>query len=85
MSNYNEDDDDMFDDEDDMMPQTYWAAAPDENVLGIDAVLNHRLREDTSQYALISLSELEANPKAGKEITDPGRDDFEYYVSLPAF
>lgn len=63
VSNYNEDDDDMFDDEADMVPQAYWTAGPEENVLAIDAVLNHRLREDTSQ-----------------EVTDPGRDDFEYYI-----
>ena len=48
MSNYNEDDDDMFDDEADMVPQTYWTTMED-NVPAIDAVLNHRLREDTSQ------------------------------------
>ena len=46
MSNYNEDDDDMFDDEADLVPQSAWAA-PEEDVLAIDAVLNHRLREDT--------------------------------------
>ena len=46
VSNYNEDDDDMFDDEADLVPQSAWAA-PEEDVLAIDAVLNHRLREDT--------------------------------------
>lgn len=49
VSNYNEDDDDMFDDEADMVPQEYWTAGPEEDVPAIDAVLNHRLREDTSQ------------------------------------
>ena len=39
----------MFDDEADMVPQGYWAAGPEENAPAIDAVLNHRLREDTSQ------------------------------------
>ena len=49
VSNYNEEDDDMFDDEADMVPQGYWTVGPEENVPAIDAVLNHRLREDTSQ------------------------------------
>ncbi|KAL6717952.1 ATP-dependent DNA helicase Hrp3 [Lecanora helva] len=44
VSNYNEDDDDMFDDEADMVPQNYWTTA-EEDVSAIDAVLNHRLRE----------------------------------------
>lgn len=50
VSNYNEDDDDMFDDEADMLPQNNWVN-PEEDVLAIDAVLNHRLREDTSMFA----------------------------------
>ena len=49
VSNYNEDDDDMFDDEADMVPQSYWTTTAEDNVPAIDAVLNHRLREDTSQ------------------------------------
>ena len=81
VSNYNEDDEDMFDDEADMLPQTYWTAL-DENTPAIDAVLNHRLREDTSQWALVLVSDKGANPLVGKEVTDPGRDDFEYYVGL---
>ena len=48
VSNYNEDDDDMFDDEADLLPQGYYATA-EEIVPGIDVVLNHRLREDASQ------------------------------------
>lgn len=51
VSNYNEDDDDMFDDEADMMPQNNWDVSPEENVPAIDAVLNHRLRDDTSKLA----------------------------------
>ena len=39
----------MFDDEEDMVPQSYWPAGTEENSSAIDAVLNHRLREDTSQ------------------------------------
>ena len=46
VSNYNEeDDDDMFDDESDMLPQSYYAG-PEENVQAIDAVLNHRKRNE---------------------------------------
>lgn len=49
VSNYNEDDDDMFsEDEMDMMTPNYWAVGADENVPAIDAVLNHRLKDDTS-------------------------------------
>ncbi len=48
VSNYNEDDDDMFDDEADMLPQSYWTTT-EETQPAIDVVLNHRLREDTSQ------------------------------------
>ena len=47
VSNYNEDDDDMFDDEADMIPQS-WAAAED-NSPAIDVVLNHRLREGSGE------------------------------------
>ena len=49
VSNYNEDDDDLFDEEEDMLTPNYWPSVPDENVPAIDAVLNHRLREDTSK------------------------------------
>lgn len=49
VSNYNEDDDDMFsEDETDMMTPNYWAVGADENVPAIDAVLNHRLKDDIS-------------------------------------
>ena len=48
VSNYNEDDDDMFDDEADMIPQA-WAAGAEDDVPAIDVVLNHRLREGTSE------------------------------------
>lgn len=49
VSNYNEDDDDMFNEEADELTPSYWAAEPDENVLAIDAVLNHRLRDDVGE------------------------------------
>ena len=81
VSNYNEDDDDMFDDEADMVPQEYWTAGPEETVQAIDAVLNHRLRNDISQQSDGEAAQSETNLPIGKEITDPGRDDFEYYVS----
>ena len=84
VSNYNEDDDDMFDDEADMVPQGYWPTGPEENVPAIDAVLNHRLREDTGQRDGRMIVESETNTATGKEVTDPGRDDFEYYVSAAA-
>ena len=82
VSNYNEDDDDMFDDEADTLPQGSWAAAPDENVPAIDAVFNHRLREDTGQRYDEVILEAKANMLTGKEVTEPGRDDFEYYVRI---
>ena len=50
VSNYNEDDDDMFDDEADWVAQSTGAAA-EEDKPAIDAVLNHRLQEDTSKLA----------------------------------
>ena len=85
MSNYNEDDDDMFDDEADMVPQTYWTTTAEENVPAIDAVLNHRLREDTSELARIVLLNVGADLLTGKDLDDPGRDDFEYHVSPLSF
>ncbi|KAL8757476.1 MAG: hypothetical protein Q9184_004192 [Pyrenodesmia sp. 2 TL-2023] len=45
VSNYNEDNDDMFDDEEDM--QYEWVDAPDGNVPQVDCILRHRLRTDT--------------------------------------
>ncbi|KAL9104272.1 MAG: hypothetical protein Q9163_000768 [Psora crenata] len=62
ISNYNEDDDDIFDDEADMMPQS-WTYVEEDTSPAIDVVLNHRLREGTTQ-----------------EITEPGRDDYEYFI-----
>lgn len=64
VSNYNEDDDDMFEDEEEILTPAYWATGQDENVPAIDAILNHRLRDDTGS----------------SEVNDPGRDDFEYHV-----
>lgn len=45
VSNYNEDDDDMFDDEADILQTGYYYVEED-NSRAIDVVLNHRLRDD---------------------------------------
>lgn len=64
ISNYNEDDDDMFnEDEAEMLTPNYWAVGADENVPAIDAVLNHRLKVGVS-----------------KDLSNPGKDDFEYHI-----
>lgn len=52
LSNYKEDDDDMFNEEADMLTPNYHAVGPDENVPAIDAVLNHRLREGIGEALL---------------------------------
>ena len=64
-----------------MVPQGYWPAGPEENVPAIDAVLNHRLRKDIGQryHGVTVGSETDL---AIEEVTDPGRDDFQYYVSV---
>lgn len=80
MSNYNEDDGDMFDDEEDM--QYEWVAAPDGNVPQVDQILKHRLREDTSTPAKIKAHTPQANDDLGKEASDLDKQDFEYYVGL---
>ncbi|KAL8733731.1 MAG: hypothetical protein Q9166_001924 [cf. Caloplaca sp. 2 TL-2023] len=49
VSNYNEDDDDMFNDEEDM--EYEWVQAPDGIIPQVDIILRHRLREDTSKEA----------------------------------
>ena len=85
VSNYNEeDDDDMFDDEADMVEQTNWPTAPEEDLPAIDAVLNHRLREDTSESETLLELRAETDFRADKDVTNPGRDDFEYFVSAIA-
>lgn len=64
ISNYNEDDDDIFDeDEADEQTQRYGATTAEDNSPAIDAILNHRLRTDI-----------------GEQPINPGRDDFEYNV-----
>lgn len=37
----------MFDDEEEILTPAYWATGQDENIPAIDAILNHRLRDDT--------------------------------------
>jgi chromodomain-helicase-DNA-binding protein 1 len=61
VSTYNEDDDDIFNDEEDMLTPNYWPTGPDENLPAIDLVLDHRLREDTSESFLSCLVCFEAN------------------------
>ena len=54
VSNYNEDDSDEF--EEDMQTEVYWPPAVDADVPAIDAVLNHRLRNDISRLSTLVLS-----------------------------
>ena len=50
VSNYNEDDEDMFEEDDpEMLTPNYWVTAADDTALAIDAILNHRLREGISK------------------------------------
>ncbi|MCJ1319670.1 hypothetical protein MMC15_005006 [Xylographa vitiligo] len=64
VSNYNEDDEDMFEEDDaEMLTPNYWTTTADENIAAIDAILNHRIRQDID-----------------KDLNNLGRDDFEYYV-----
>lgn len=48
VSNYNEDNDDLFEDEEDVLTPNYWATAGEVSAPAIDVVLGHRLRHDTS-------------------------------------
>ena len=39
----------MFEEDDtEMLTPNYWATTTDDNILAIDAILNHRLRQDIS-------------------------------------
>ena len=40
----------MFEDEDEIITPAYWATGQDENIPAIDAILNHRLRDDTGNW-----------------------------------
>ncbi|KAL8689405.1 MAG: hypothetical protein Q9218_004917 [Villophora microphyllina] len=80
VSNYNEDNDDMFDDEEDM--QYEWVTAPDGYVPQVDQILKHRLREDTSKMAAVVVRTTHVNHVAGKEASDLDKQDFEYFVKL---
>lgn len=52
VSNYNEDDDDMFEeDESEMMTPNYWLTGQDDGTPAIDMVLNHRLREGKTELS----------------------------------
>ncbi|KAI4180548.1 MAG: hypothetical protein L6R41_007174, partial [Letrouitia leprolyta] len=74
VSNYNEDDDDMFDDEEDM--QYEWVDAADANVPQVDMILRHRLRTDTKFKRMGLTVEL------GKEASDLDKQDFDYFTNL---
>ncbi|KAI9674782.1 MAG: hypothetical protein M1817_001686 [Caeruleum heppii] len=66
-TNYNEDDEAPFTEEEaETLTPNYWAASADETVPGIDAVLNHRLKES------IDPAELDTRR--------PTREDFEFYI-----
>ena len=85
VSTYNEDDDDIFNDDEDILTPNYWPTGPEENSPAIDVVLDHRLREDTSEYILTGLCNSKLTMDLGEEMANPGRDDFEYYVSASSF
>ena len=69
----------MFEEDDpEMLTPNYWATTAEDNTLAIDAILNHRLREgisnaDTPPWLTFLIL-------AGKDLINPGRDDFEYHV-----
>ena len=52
MSNYNEDDSDDFEEDDpDTLAPSYWVEATvEEDVAAIDAILNHRARQDIREW-----------------------------------
>lgn len=79
VSNYNEDNDDMFDDEEDM--QYEWVTAPDGYIPQVDQILKHRLREDTSMVTTAIGKANIADRRVGKEASDLDKQDFEYFVS----
>ncbi|KAI9839979.1 MAG: hypothetical protein M1819_000171 [Sarea resinae] len=67
ISSYNEDDDDdelFSQDESEMLTPNHWPAGVDESVPAIDAVLNHRRKEDDGD--------------SGSRT--PNRDDFEFFI-----
>ena len=50
VSNYNEDDEDPFEEDDpEMLTPNYWPTGQAEDIPAIDAILNHRVRENTSK------------------------------------
>lgn len=81
VSNYNEDDDDIFDDDEDMLPQYQYSTMLGEVVPEVDIILKHRLREDTRNGRILASHDSLDNSLIAKEVTNFGRDDFEYFVS----
>ena len=58
VSNYNEDDEDMFEEDDaEMLTPNYWTTTADENIAAIDAILNHRIRQHISMTSFPNISE----------------------------
>ena len=64
ISNYNEDDSDDFEEDVEVLTPNYYGTAEVDNSPAIDAILNHRVREDVAKVPF----------------SNPGRDDFEYFV-----
>ncbi|KAL8744050.1 MAG: hypothetical protein Q9190_003667 [Brigantiaea leucoxantha] len=79
ISNYNEDDDDMFDDDEDTL-QWQYADVSGEVLPEVDIVLKHRLRNDTGNSAGPQALVLVTHNVTAREVTDFGRDDFEYFI-----
>ncbi|KAL9580649.1 MAG: hypothetical protein Q9212_004368 [Teloschistes hypoglaucus] len=78
VSNYNEDNDDMFDDEEDI--QYEWVTAPDGYIPQVDQILKHRLREDTSMATAVIGEAINADHSVGKEASELDKQDFEYFI-----
>lgn len=81
VSNYNEDDNLGLSDEDsEMLTPNYWVYAEDD-ALAIDVVLNHRLKDDASQYRP-RYRPNDSVLTVALDIQDPDKNDFEFYVRL---
>ena len=84
VSTYNEDESDDFEEEALDLTPNYWANTYDESVPAIDAILNHRPREDISKHCQLCCVRGNADDAQDRDLLNPGRDDFEYYVSITA-
>ena len=70
----------MFDDDEDTL-QWQYADVSGEVLPEVDIVLKHRLRNDTGNSAGPQALVLVTHNVTAREVTDFGRDDFEYFVS----